>query len=804
MSAAPDFVIEVEGAYDENYILAEELRAALDNAQAAIASTSILAVGEAIKELAKVYQRYVEANSAPVTVAAPTFSVKTGLYFEAQTVELSCETEDAQIYYTLDGTAPTEQSALYSEPLTISATTTVKAIAVLHDATGAPIATSREVEATYTILDPTVVNEDAPEKQAPEGWISAIRNGNLAGDDTGNYISKEAPSTSMKNAIIVPGAGANNSRGIVVQSADRTEIVDENGEPGWSGQDWETQFWIYMDEPLPLNTKVHVEFDYRASKDANAQTQSHLAPGDYNFWACIGDVYFTTEWQTYEADIVITSDLLGDKDAMQSIAFNLACEKSATTYFFDNFGVWVQKPAPITNWTNIVENSDMEGENTECFYVTEQGLGGPYLAKFTEGIGVNGGKAVKVQSADNPKNNWDTQFFIRLPYILPAGTPFKLSFDYKADKYGDFETQCHNEPGQYIHYECVGTGTFSTDWDTYTYQGNVRSQCDGSMNQNGGYTNDFQTIAFNLSLNQNATQFIFDNVVLEIPTDILESLEKNPAVDPQPYPEPQGEEVTFNFNAATDHPVSNNSNEGDITEPLVLTEKGVTMTISPAVSGTPNRWWGTNNGPQVRMYSGTMTLEVPQAKAQGKAIVKVEINNGKWNAANTFNGETAQTGEWTGNSTNVVLVIAGNTQINKVVVTLADANDETTTYETNDDLAKALEDLNAEIVNATNVLEAAEGASDEAKSALLQAIADATDLYNKGIAGDDSVTTEAVEAMIDTLKNAVDDFNAIVVGIASVTVANQRDTIYTLNGQKVNAKLQKGVYIVNGKKVVVK
>ena len=92
---------------------------------------------------------------------------------------------------------------------------------------------------------------------------------------------------------------------------------------------------------------------------------------------------------------------------------------------------------------------------------------------------------------------------------------------------------------------------------------------------------------------------------------------------------------------------------------------------------------------------------------------------------------------------------------------MADANDETTTYETNDDLAKALEDLNAEIVNATNVLEAAEGASDEAKSALSQAIADATDLYNKGIAGDDSVTTEAVEAMIDTLKNAVDDFNAM-------------------------------------------
>lgn len=137
------------------------------------------------------------------------------------------------------------------------------------------------------------------------------------------------------------------------------------------------------------------------------------------------------------------------------------------------------------------------------------------------------------------------------------------------------------------------------------------------------------------------------------------------------------EVVTFDFNASTHAVSSNDSHDGDITVNEVLTENGVTMTITPSGGPNVNRYWGTANGPQMRMYGGTMTLVAPE----GKAIVKVEYLNGKWEAANTINGEVAATGLWEGNSTNVVLAVAKNTQINKVVVTLADASDETTTYE---------------------------------------------------------------------------------------------------------------------------
>ena len=384
-----------------------------------------------------------------------------------------------------------------------------------------------------------VVNDDDPEVQAPEGWINLIANGNLATDNVANFVAKEAPSADIVGATIVPGAGKNNSRGLVVKSA------DEVGKEG--AQDWDTQFWIKVNEPLVSGSKLHVEFDYAASKAARAGTQAHGEPGAYQHWAMVGDVNFTTEWQHFSQDIEINDAMAkgdngnGNGIGLISVAFNLAVERTAVEYYFDNFGLWYQKPVIPESWTDLIVNGNMEGESMECFYVTEQGVGGPFVAVATDGIGKDGGKAVKVQSADNAGTDWDSQFFIRLPYQLPAGTRYKVSFDYKADKEGGFDTQAHAEPGQYIHWAFCGSGNFTTEWQTYEKEGTVPAECDGSENKNPDtgevlFLKTFQTIAFNLAKNKVATEFIFDNVKFEVPTDVVSSLTLNPAVDPQPYP----------------------------------------------------------------------------------------------------------------------------------------------------------------------------------------------------------------------------------------------------------------------------
>ena len=93
-------------------------------------------------------QLYVEddGGTPAVTVSAPTFSPDGGTYASAQTVTIATATSGATIHYTTDGTTPSSQSARYTGPITITSTTTVRAIAIL-DGVSSEVAT-----ATFTII----------------------------------------------------------------------------------------------------------------------------------------------------------------------------------------------------------------------------------------------------------------------------------------------------------------------------------------------------------------------------------------------------------------------------------------------------------------------------------------------------------------------------------------------------------------------------------------------------------------------------------------------------------------------------
>ncbi len=79
------------------------------------------------------------------TVATPTFSPAGGTYTAAQTITITCSTNGATIYYTTNGSTPSASSTMYNGAITISETTTLKAIAI-KDGTQSNVAT-----AIYTI-----------------------------------------------------------------------------------------------------------------------------------------------------------------------------------------------------------------------------------------------------------------------------------------------------------------------------------------------------------------------------------------------------------------------------------------------------------------------------------------------------------------------------------------------------------------------------------------------------------------------------------------------------------------------------
>lgn len=99
------------------------------------ATTTVKAIAIVGGVSSNVSTRTLQKSDAPVTVQAPAISGTTP-FTESTEVTISAE-QGAVVYYTTDGSAPDSNSPVYSAPFTLTATTTVKAIAKLQDAVSA-------------------------------------------------------------------------------------------------------------------------------------------------------------------------------------------------------------------------------------------------------------------------------------------------------------------------------------------------------------------------------------------------------------------------------------------------------------------------------------------------------------------------------------------------------------------------------------------------------------------------------------------------------------------------------------------
>ena len=99
-----------------------------------------------------VYVVPTEITEQESDVATPYFSHETGEYQDMIEVQIFDDDPDVDIYYTLNGTDPTENSYLYENgPIEITSTTTIKAIAFDDNGNASNIAT-----ATYTFPEPSI------------------------------------------------------------------------------------------------------------------------------------------------------------------------------------------------------------------------------------------------------------------------------------------------------------------------------------------------------------------------------------------------------------------------------------------------------------------------------------------------------------------------------------------------------------------------------------------------------------------------------------------------------------------------
>lgn len=359
-----------------------------------------------------------------------------------------------------------------------------------------------QTSGTYTFL---VAEDDRGMYIRVSTMGNLIAGGDAESGATGYFLMKETPNSTIQDARVVEGAGKDGSKAFVIHSVANPT------------QEWDTQFFIELSQPLPEGTKFRISFDYKADLYASGvTTHTHGEPGEYITYTAIGNVDFADYWRHFEYEGTV-SHTQSPTCNMRTIAFMLAKTTDANTLYFDNIEVEIAEGAPVM--VDIIKNGNIEADDMSCFKKIEKVGNHPgelVTANFTEGVGKNGSRGIVVQSRDNPDpsgvlNDWDTQFFVSANQTLPAGTKYRISFDYRANKEATAYTQMHAEPANYLNYTGIGNVNFNIGWQHFEQSGIITNAQSPQDNM--------QTICFCLAVKKSATTYYFDNFVFEIDED---------------------------------------------------------------------------------------------------------------------------------------------------------------------------------------------------------------------------------------------------------------------------------------------
>ncbi len=322
-------------------------------------------------------------------VEAPVFSVDGGTYTEDQTVTITCATTGASIYYTLDGTEPTTASTPYTAALTISKTTTLKAIA--SDGTNVSTVTT----ATYTInkVEKPYALNYGTEYYTKVTDLSQLENGDavIIVNDSYNFALSTNQQTNNRKEVEfewMPWIG-----GSFVQLADNSTVekfilVKEEGET-------DASYYFYASRGTADG------YIYAASSSGNQLKTSDTKSDNAKATIAIenGDVTIKFQGSNTRNHLMYNS---------QSGLFS--CYTSNSNQ--QSVQLYVERPAYVSEAEQQVTVADAQ----DCYktFIT------PYDARFD---GVNDHAYIVTLSADQK------QAILKEVYVVPAGTPIIYKYE---------------------------------------------------------------------------------------------------------------------------------------------------------------------------------------------------------------------------------------------------------------------------------------------------------------------------------------------------------------------------------------
>jgi len=703
-------------------------------------------------------------------VAAPVISGTTP-FLGSTTVTINCATEGASVYYTKDGAEPTAGSTPYTEPFIIEATTTVKAIAVK----GEDISTvaSKTFEAIPSVADIATLNALA--KDAVFGF-------------TGDAVVVANPN--KKHVYIKDKTGSS----LIFDAVGKTELaVGSHITPNWTGK---VDIYNGLFEAVPTSTLTAVEgtpdvikYDAATATDiteANVNkvvvlkgvTYTVPAEGKKEFTITAGDATVNGYNQFgIKIDAPVESDLYDIVGAISIYNTNIQFQPIAITR--------APKVVPVT--VEAATGADLtEFVNAEKTKITE---GGDKVGDITINLAKDGKYTVS-GSLEAPAS---------IVIYGDATAPATIDASASADPFVTLSAT--------PSVETFGDGYFRVNKVAI-----VSVKVNGIKN----------SIFYDNNTKYCVVDFRISNAVLNLATEAV----KNDAL------------VSFQAGGAKDVNITNSTIYGN-----------------NAVAKYFIRY---HNAARLSRYGFDMETEFQKMNYRDNTFYGLLKSDGQWGNYNGIRGQKFVKFQvwkniWYNCGKDIMRRMAGsiirddqilsngiggNTYFNEgvdesasearwdmsgiILVTdpkFADAANGDFTIgagtqqaylETGDprwrveyvaeDLTDAKAALKAEIEKATALLGDADPATDEAAKALKDAIDKAQGVYET------AEFNEILKAATEELKAAEEAYKAATSGITNIDADTDADNgaWYNLQGVRVEKPAQRGIYIHNGKKVVIK
>ena len=351
-----------------------------------------------------------------VNVATPTIAADSTFAGSKTLVTLSCANETAVIRYTLDGSDPDLDSAIYTEPFAVTESCTVKAYAVCEDYLDSAVA-SFDIERVWgigdTLGDPDQVfttGGDAPffrvdDATAPLG--EAMRSGAITHNQASTMTTTvEGPGTvSFQWKTSCEDSGGQYDWDHAEFEVDGAVVAYLDGEPGWQtvsyaiegdgshtllwryvkddveseGEDccWVADFrWTPNETPASTETQTTPEPVPYSWLDQNAASLLAAHGGDYeaagNDTAANG---VNKVWECYvagidpeDADAKFEATITMGADGKPVVAHDPPLtEEEAAKRTYRTLGKRTLDPAE--EWTDVTDESDLDAAGWRFFKV---------------------------------------------------------------------------------------------------------------------------------------------------------------------------------------------------------------------------------------------------------------------------------------------------------------------------------------------------------------------------------------------------------------------------------------------------